>query len=100
MLENGKDFQKHLKRSLGTKDLREANIRAKPVLVSGQPPTPLIGLPRVFWGVNDGVRHSGTSLGSRCCSIEIPLWARAALEAVAGIGPLYSPGTLRTRLFG
>ena len=32
VLGNGKDVQKHLKRSLGTKDLREANIRAKPVL--------------------------------------------------------------------
>ena len=31
-LNNGKAVQKHLKRSLGTKDLREANIRAKPVL--------------------------------------------------------------------
>ncbi|WLA74779.1 site-specific integrase [Bradyrhizobium diazoefficiens] len=31
-LNNGKPVQKHLKRSLGTKDLREANIRAKPVL--------------------------------------------------------------------
>lgn len=31
-LNNGKSVQKHLKRSLGTKDLREANIRAKPVL--------------------------------------------------------------------
>lgn len=31
-LNNGKATQKHLKRSLGTKDLREANIRAKPVL--------------------------------------------------------------------
>ncbi|MGY4173986.1 DUF6538 domain-containing protein [Bradyrhizobium sp. USDA 4529] len=31
-LNNGKAAQKHLKRSLGTKDLREANIRAKPVL--------------------------------------------------------------------
>ncbi|MGY3497150.1 DUF6538 domain-containing protein [Bradyrhizobium sp. USDA 4502] len=31
-LNNGKAKQKHLKRSLGTKDLREANIRAKPVL--------------------------------------------------------------------
>ncbi|MBR0869787.1 hypothetical protein JQ633_05415 [Bradyrhizobium tropiciagri] len=32
-LDNGKSAQKHLKRSLGTKSLREANIRAKPVLV-------------------------------------------------------------------
>jgi hypothetical protein len=32
VLDNGKAVQKHLKRSLGTKDLREANIRAKPVL--------------------------------------------------------------------
>src|ERR1700722_9770448 len=32
VLDNGKGLQKHLKRSLGTKDLREANIRAKPVL--------------------------------------------------------------------
>jgi len=32
VLDNGKGVQKHLKRSLGTKDLREANIRAKPVL--------------------------------------------------------------------
>jgi hypothetical protein len=32
LLDNGKGLQKHLKRSLGTKDLREANIRAKPVL--------------------------------------------------------------------
>ncbi|WP_441280274.1 tyrosine-type recombinase/integrase [Bradyrhizobium sp. 63_E2_N1_3] len=31
-LNNGKAAQKHLKKSLGTKDLREANIRAKPVL--------------------------------------------------------------------
>jgi integrase len=31
-LNNGKVAQKHLKKSLGTKDLREANIRAKPVL--------------------------------------------------------------------
>jgi len=31
-LNNGKTVQKHLKRSLGTKDLREANVRAKPVL--------------------------------------------------------------------
>lgn len=31
-LNNGKPVQKHLKRSLGTKDPREANIRAKPVL--------------------------------------------------------------------
>lgn len=31
-LNNGKAAQKHLKRSLGTKDLREANVRAKPVL--------------------------------------------------------------------
>lgn len=31
-LNNGKAQQKHLKRSLGTKDLRQANIRAKPVL--------------------------------------------------------------------
>jgi integrase len=31
-LNNGKPVQKHLKRSLGTKDTREANIRAKPVL--------------------------------------------------------------------
>ncbi|WP_409363823.1 DUF6538 domain-containing protein [Bradyrhizobium liaoningense] len=31
-LGNGKVVQKHLKKSLGTKDLREANIRAKPVL--------------------------------------------------------------------
>jgi site-specific recombinase XerD len=31
-LNNGKPVQKHLKRSLGTKDAREANIRAKPVL--------------------------------------------------------------------
>ena len=31
-LNNGKAAQKHLKRSLGTKVLREANIRAKPVL--------------------------------------------------------------------
>jgi hypothetical protein len=31
-LNNGKAVQKNLKRSLGTKDLREANIRAKPVL--------------------------------------------------------------------
>ncbi|MGY3693616.1 integrase [Bradyrhizobium sp. USDA 3240] len=32
VLANGRAVQKHLKRSLGTKDLREANIRAKPVL--------------------------------------------------------------------
>jgi hypothetical protein len=32
VLDNGKGLQKHLKRSLGTKELREANIRAKPVL--------------------------------------------------------------------
>jgi hypothetical protein len=32
VLDNGKGVQKHLKRALGTKDLREANIRAKPVL--------------------------------------------------------------------
>jgi hypothetical protein len=32
VLDNGKRAQKHLKRSLGTKDLREANIRAKPAL--------------------------------------------------------------------
>jgi hypothetical protein len=32
VLDNGKGVQKHLKRSLGTKDVREANIRAKPVL--------------------------------------------------------------------
>ena len=31
-LNNGKAAQKHLKKSLGTKDSREANIRAKPVL--------------------------------------------------------------------
>ncbi|UPT92064.1 site-specific integrase [Bradyrhizobium barranii subsp. apii] len=31
-LKNGKTSQANLKRSLGTKDLREANIRAKPVL--------------------------------------------------------------------
>jgi len=31
-LDNGKAVQAHLKRSLGTKDLSEANIRAKPVL--------------------------------------------------------------------
>lgn len=31
-LNNGKAAQKHLKKSLGTKDIREANIRAKPVL--------------------------------------------------------------------
>jgi hypothetical protein len=31
-LNNGKAVQKHLKRSLVTKDVREANIRAKPVL--------------------------------------------------------------------
>lgn len=31
-LNNGKAAQKHLKRSLCTKDIREANIRAKPVL--------------------------------------------------------------------
>jgi integrase len=31
-LNNGKAVQKHLKRSLGTKDLRDANVRAKPVL--------------------------------------------------------------------
>ncbi|WP_354202483.1 site-specific integrase [Bradyrhizobium sp. JR4.1] len=31
-LNNGKPVQKHLKKSLGTKDPREANIRAKPVL--------------------------------------------------------------------
>jgi hypothetical protein len=31
-LNNGKAVQKHLKRSLGTKGLREANVRAKPVL--------------------------------------------------------------------
>ncbi|WP_271583115.1 site-specific integrase [Bradyrhizobium sp. CCBAU 45389] len=31
-LNNGKAAQKHLKKSLGTKDTREANIRAKPVL--------------------------------------------------------------------
>ena len=33
ILENGKAKQAYLKRSLGTKDLREANIRAKPVLM-------------------------------------------------------------------
>jgi uncharacterized protein DUF6538 len=32
VLDNGKGVHKHLKRSLGTKDVREANIRAKPVL--------------------------------------------------------------------
>jgi hypothetical protein len=32
VLDNGKVVQKHLKRSPGTKDSREANIRAKPVL--------------------------------------------------------------------
>jgi hypothetical protein len=32
VLDNGKAAQKHLKKSLGTKDAREANIRAKPVL--------------------------------------------------------------------
>lgn len=32
VLDNGKAAQKYLKRSLGTKDPREANIRAKPVL--------------------------------------------------------------------
>ena len=32
VLDNGKAAQKYLKRSLGTKDLREANVRAKPVL--------------------------------------------------------------------
>ena len=32
LLDNGKGLQKHLKRSLGTKDVREANVRAKPVL--------------------------------------------------------------------
>ncbi|MGO4511569.1 tyrosine-type recombinase/integrase [Bradyrhizobium sp. 2TAF36] len=31
-LDNGKAVQSHLKKSLGTKDVREANIRAKPVL--------------------------------------------------------------------
>ncbi|MCK1477399.1 site-specific integrase [Bradyrhizobium sp. 197] len=31
-LNNGKTVQKNLRRSLGTKDIREANIRAKPVL--------------------------------------------------------------------
>jgi hypothetical protein len=31
-LDNGKPAQSHLKRSLGTKDIREANVRAKPVL--------------------------------------------------------------------
>jgi hypothetical protein len=33
ILENGKAKQAYLKRSLATKDLREANIRAKPVLM-------------------------------------------------------------------
>lgn len=32
-LNNGKAVQSHLKKSLGTKDVREANIRAKPVLM-------------------------------------------------------------------
>ena len=32
VLENDERVQKHLKRSLATKDVREANIRAKPVL--------------------------------------------------------------------
>jgi hypothetical protein len=32
VLDNGKDRQANLKKSLGTKDLREANVRAKPVL--------------------------------------------------------------------
>jgi hypothetical protein len=32
VLNNGKAVQSHLKKSLGTKDVREANIRAKPVL--------------------------------------------------------------------
>ena len=32
-LGNGKPRQVFLKRTLGTKDLREANIRAKPVLI-------------------------------------------------------------------
>jgi site-specific recombinase XerD len=31
-LDNGKAVQSHLKRSLGTKDVRDANVRAKPVL--------------------------------------------------------------------
>ena len=34
VLGEGKDRQSWLKRSLGTKDLREANIRVKPVLVT------------------------------------------------------------------
>jgi hypothetical protein len=32
VLDNGKDRQVYLKKSLGTKDLKEANVRAKPVL--------------------------------------------------------------------
>ena len=31
-LDTGRTLQKHLKQSLGTKDVREANIRAKPIL--------------------------------------------------------------------
>ncbi|MGY4380436.1 hypothetical protein ACVWZ3_008075 [Bradyrhizobium sp. i1.3.6] len=31
-LDNGKAVQSHLKKSLGTKDVRDANVRAKPVL--------------------------------------------------------------------
>jgi hypothetical protein len=33
VLDNGKSRQVFLKRSVDTKDLREANIRAKPVLI-------------------------------------------------------------------
>jgi hypothetical protein len=59
VLDNGKGVQKHLKRSLGTKDLREANIRAKPVLAQFDQ---IISKAKAFIAANSSPTIKRTSL--------------------------------------
>jgi uncharacterized protein DUF6538 len=59
VLDNRKGVQKHLKRSLGTKDLREANIRAKPVLAEFDR---IIGRAKALIAANSGPTIKRTSL--------------------------------------